>query len=181
MKLRSSLLLFLGTALSGWAGTIVALSPSPVAVSPGGTFDLDVLILTDAQVAGYQFDILFPAFLQASSPTNQGFFAANGCCFDPGTLDNVGGTIANINDFSFSATDTGIDTLVTIAFTALDTGAGQITFQNLALSDADGNGIDVEAVGFADINSSTPEPATWTVIGLGLVFVITGKVRRARA
>lgn len=186
MKLGASLLLFLGTAWSGWASTILALVPTPVAVNPGDTFGLGVMLVTDTPLAGYQFDVVFPTFLQASSPISIGFFAANGCCFDPGTLDNGSGTISNINDFSFSATETGLDTLVVIPFTALDTGTGQITLQNVAFSDADGNGINVDSVGFADVNSTTapapaqaPEPATWTVMG-GLILVIAGKLRRGR-
>ena len=181
MKFKTTLLLLLGTAVSGWATTsFVAFNQPSVSVNVGDTFQLAVVLDTDAQVGAFSFDVVFPTFLQVlSDPSEQGFFLADGCCYSFTAIDNVGGAITGISDVSISGTDTGIDPLVTIEFTAVAPGSDSITFQNVSLSDGDGNAISVDAVGVADVTSTTPEPATWMMAALGaaILFVRCSRCR----
>jgi len=174
MNLKSAFVLLLGTAVSGWATTsFVAFNQPSVTVNVGDTFELAVVLDTDAQVGAFSFDVIFPTFLQVlSDPAEQGFFLANGCCYSFTAIDNVGGAITGISDVSISGTDTGIDPLVTIDFTAVGTGTDNITFQNVSLSDGDGNLINVDYVLPAEVTSTTPEPATWMMAALGVPILL---------
>jgi hypothetical protein len=179
MNLKSVLILLLGTAMSGWATTSLVIVPTPVTLSVGETVNLDVILSTDAQVAGFQFDLLFPTFLQVlSDPTEQGFFASDGCCFSSGSIDNVNGSISGIVDAAGSGADTGADILVSILFTAAVPGAGQIEFQNVALSDPNGLPITVDFVSPASVTATTPEPSTWAMVGLAAAILLGWTRRR---
>ena len=191
MILKTAFILLLGTATSAWATTILVFDPAPVAVSVGDTFALNVDLLDidglspASPVAGFSFDVVFPTFLQVvSAPVEEGFFLATGCCFFPGTIDNVNGVISGISDVSIFGAETGFDTLVQIEFTAIATGTGQIAFQNPGLTDPDANSISIDAANPADVVSSpvvsspTPEPAAWSMAGLGIAIAIARNRRR---
>ncbi len=181
MMLKTAFLLLMGTAASGWAGAVLSFDPTPVTVSTGNTFDLNVDLSTgQTPVASFAFDVVFPTFLQVlSNPIEEGYFAANGCCFSWNSIDNVNGVIGGISDVDFSGGgDTNTDTLVQIQFTAIAPGSGQITFQNPSLSDPSGNPITIDLVSAANVTSNaTPEPAPWAMTGLG-VAAIAWNLRR---
>ena len=182
MNIKSALLLFLllGTAVSGRAATIFSFAPAPVTASVGDTFDLHVVVLfTQAPVGAFAFDVAFPAFLQVlSDPTEEGLFAATGCCFGWNSIDNVNGLISGLSDFSGVA-DFGVDLLVDIPFTAVAVGTGQITFQNVSLSDSNGDAVAVDTLGTADVTvTPAPEPSTWGMAGVGVAIAAAWRKRR---
>ncbi len=187
MNLKPALMLLLGTAMSGWATTSFVIGPSPTSVNVGDTFTLSVILIdlnpidpsAEDQVAAFAFDVVFPTFLQVlTDPTEDGLFAAAGCCFGWNSIDNVGGVISGLNDFSF-APDSGIDAVVDIQFTAVATGSGQVTLQNVSLSDINGNAIDFGGVTGADVSATTPEPDSWAMAGLGVAILIAWNRRGA--
>lgn len=179
MTSKTVFLLLLGTAVSGWASTTFFFDTPVALASVGDTFDLNVDLITNVPVAAFAFDIVFPTFLQVlSAPVEEGFFLNNGCCFDPGTIDNVNGVISGINDVSIFNSDTCIDTLVQIEFSAVAAGTGQISFQNVSLSDPGGNPISIDTAGVTNVDSTTSEPATWIMAGLGIAIVIARNLRR---
>jgi hypothetical protein len=179
MILKTVFLLLFGTAVSGWATTLFFFD-SPVAlVSVGDTFDLTVELISNDPVAAFAFDVEFPTFLQVlSAPLEEGFFFNNGCCYDPGTIDNVNGVVTGINDVSIFDSDMGIDTLVQIEFTAVAAGTGQISFQNVSLSDPNFNLISIDQPGAVNVEATTPEPATWAMAALGIALVVARNLRR---
>jgi hypothetical protein len=186
MNLKSALLLFLGTAMSGWATTSFAIGPSPTSVNVGDTFTLGVVLVDfnidptmEDQVSSFVFDVVYPTFLQVlTDPTEEGVFAAAGCCFSWNSIDNVNGVISALNDFS-SVPDSGIDVVLEIQFTAVATGSGQVTLQNVSLSDMDGNAIDFGGVTGGDVSATTPEPGTFLLTALAAAFFGFRTVRRA--
>jgi hypothetical protein len=179
MILKTVFLLLLGTAVSGRATTLFFFDPPVPLVNVGDTFDLNVELITNVPVAAFAFDVAFPTFLQVlSAPVEEGFFLNNGCCYDPGTIDNVNGVISGINDVSIVDSDTGTDTLVQIQFTAVAAGEGQISFPNVSLSDSDFNLISIDLLGAVNVDAITPEPATWAMAGLGIAIVIARELRR---
>jgi hypothetical protein len=190
MKLKPILILvilLLTTAMSGWATTSFGIGPSPTSVNVGDTFTLSVVLVdfnpidpsAEDQVAAFAFDVVFPTFLQVlTDPTEDGLFATAGCCFSWSSIDNVGGVISGLNDFSF-APDSGIDPVVDIQFTAVAAGSGQVTLQNVSLSDMDGNAIDFGGVIGGEVSATTPEPDSWAMAGLGFAILIAWNRRRA--
>jgi hypothetical protein len=179
MILKTVFLLLFGAAGSGYATTLFFFDTPVALASVGDTFDLNVELITNVPVAAFAFDIAFPTFLEVNSaPVEEGFFFNNGCCYDPGTIDNVNGVISGINDVSIFDSDTGIDMLVQIQFTAVAPGEGQISFQNVSLSDPDFNLISIDPLGAVNVDATTPEPATWAMAGLGIALVIARHLRR---
>ena len=181
MKFKSALPLFLlmGTAVSGRAATVLALSPPAVTASAGDTFDVHVVLFTQAPVAAFGFDVAFPAFLQVlSDPTEEGLFAANGCCFSWNSIDNANGLISGFVDFS-GVPDIGVDLLVYIPFTAVALGTGQITLQNVSLSDSNGDAVSVDSLVAVDVTvTPAPEPSTWGMAGVGAAIMAAWSKRR---
>jgi PEP-CTERM motif len=191
MKLKPILILvilLLTTAMSGWATTSFVIGPSPTSVNGGDTFTLGVVLVdfninpsAEDQVAAFGFDLVFPTFLQVlTNPTEDGFFAlsGNGCCFGWNSIDNVNGVISGLSDFSANP-DSGLDPVVDIQFTAVAAGSGQVTLQNVSLSDMDGNAIDFGGVTGGDVSATTPEPDSWAMAGLGVAILIAWNRRRA--
>jgi hypothetical protein len=177
-------LLVLGTAGSGWATTLFLFNTGSVSANVGDTFDLNVVLVSDTPVSAFAFDVAFPTYLQVlSAPVEEGFFLANGCCFDPGTIDNVNGVISGINDVSIFDADGGADPVVQIQFTAVAVGSGQqISFQNVSLSDPNFDLIPIDALGTVNVDATpTPEPATWAMAGLGIAIVLVWNRRRSAA
>src|SRR3954462_5166541 len=85
-------------ALCTASASSVELFP-PLVIPTGVTFDVGVLFTSDG-MQGYQFDLLFPTFLQANSVTGSGFFAAS--ALTSGSIDNSSGLI-----FIFGLLDSG--------------------------------------------------------------------------
>jgi hypothetical protein len=149
----------------------------PATVGVGQVFNVDLNISTDQEVFGFQFDLAFPsALVNVIGVTEQGFFAANGCCFLFDTPDNTIGTVTNVLDAIIGTPGlTGSDTLVTFQFVATGLGDGTISLQNVILSDENTNAITVDTINNADFSVITPEPSTAMFLALGaapLLFLL---------
>jgi hypothetical protein len=176
-------------------------TPFPAVVQVGQTLLLNVDIFSQDPVFGFQFDLLFPTFLHIdpSGITEQSFFAATGCCFsvDPSQIDNVNGKVTNLFDAvsgPSGLTTTGLVTLLQFQFQVINApGTGQITLDNILLTDDNFDSLTVDPVipldvtaevgspiqppdNPPDIGSSTPEPAPTILMAGGLLSLIA--VRR---
>lgn len=196
-------LLLLASAVPCLAGpALMGIDPVFTGVNVGDSLNITVQLLPNLvpplfpgdgnSVAGYQFDLLFPTFVQVTGVTEDGYFASAGCCFGYGSIDNINGVISGISDIAFPGL-TSLDDLVTITFTAVAPGTGSFSFQNSFLSDENGNALQLivqPAVvlvqtptgdgGTGNGPAPTPEPAS--VLLLGSALVVLGCFRRrARA
>ena len=175
-------------------------TPSPAIVNVGDTLFLNVDIFADDHIFGYQFDLLFPNFLNLDTAgiTEEGFFAANGCCFgiDPSQIDNASGTVTNVLDAVFGPDglpNNTFDTLIQFKFTAVAPGSGQFNLANIILSDDNFNSLSVDSPFPVDVtanvgapiqqppvDASAPEPAGILLLTGGLLVLI-GARRRSGA
>ena len=177
-------------AVPSCATTTFTLSPSSQTVGLDGTFNLDVGLTSDASnIFGFDFEILYPAFVSPLSVNEQGFFLINGLVFSPDL--STPGVIALLLDASATADDQvspGPDTLLSIQFHATGIGTGSFTLEcdqgnDCAdfpmLADDSLNVIPVDSIGSADVTVVAPEPSTLAPLSLFLsAGLLALRVRR---
>lgn len=179
-------LLLLAAAPGSEAIPIVAFDPAVSSVSAGQTFQVDISISDVNDLYAFQFDLEFdPSIVRVDGVTEGSFLAAVGGTFwDPGTIDNAGGTVAFIFDSLLGpggATGSGV--LATIEFTALMTGTGSLGLLSATFLDSGLMDIAVEGqVGSVDVEGNgivpVPEPASGLLL-LGAIAALAA--RRARS
>jgi hypothetical protein len=157
------------------AAVILSVSPSPVEVAPGSSFQLNVTLSGFPDIVGFQFDVSYPSFLNLDTVTEGGFFAANGVTFSPGTAGV--GTVTGISDVLISPGVPDPDTLVILGFTATGPGSGVVSLDNIVLLDSTFSTAIVDqtdpAIVTVTSSADVPEPESWVLvlIGLGLLHV----------
>jgi Cohesin domain/PEP-CTERM motif len=166
------LCLFASPLLGGTISILPATSP----VTVGQVFTLSVDISGATDLYGYQFDLGFnPAILTATSVTEGPFLATGGATiFVPGTIDNVGGSIASNADILNGPLSgvNGSGDLLDVTFQALATGSGSVTIFNVFALSSLGQGL-TETTANATVNvaagsvSPVPEPSTGLMLATG--------------
>ena len=154
---------FLAICTQARAATLYVSSPATAGVGDSVTVEVDVSLAPGETLFAYQADVLFPSFLEAESVTEVGYFAADGCCFFPGLIDNTGLDITFIAD-SLSGNDLMVNSgpLFDITFTALAAGADSVTIDPatvILLSDNSGDQLPVDISG-GTVTAVAPEPST---------------------
>ena len=183
MNLNRSLLTIVFAAICavmpGEAAMITVSSPS--AVTEGAPVDLDVSIeLAGAETLyAYQFNLVFPLFLQADSVTALGYFAANGVGASS-IIDNASGIITVFDFLSGLDSLTASDTVVRVTFATVAPGSGQVTVDPDSVILLDGGFSDVPVTGLnagaVEVTSAgaaaVPEPSSIATVmaGLGLLL-----------
>lgn len=171
--------LWLLAAAPSLLATTMSIQPSASAVTAGQVFTLSVEISGATDLYGYQFDLGFnPAVLAATSVTEGTFLATGGpTIFLPGTIDNVGGTIANNADILNGAVSgvNGSGDLLDITFQALAAGSSTVDIFNLIALNSFGQGLTVSTVSSTvDVTGSlpgVPEPGTDVLLATGLLWL----------
>jgi Cohesin domain len=153
--------------------TGISIQPSTKTVSPGQTFTLDVSITGAVDLYAYQFDVGFnPSVLAANSVSEGAFLAGAGTTFFfPGTIDNVGGSIAFNADSLIGAIPgaSGNGILATLSFTALGSGSSSVGLFNVQAFDSFGEGIAL-TTSDANVNvSGVPEPSSAVLLAIGFL------------
>jgi len=178
-------------SLPSFAATL-SIAPDTVTAFQGNVFTLDVVVAGVTDLAAYQFDVLFPTFLNVNSVSTApgSFFDTNGIGVGYLDLDNTNGTLTYVfNALSGGGPGlTGDGILARIEFTAIAAGGpGQIT-----LADPGGMGIlfdttysiplDVTLQGASVSVNEVPEPGTQWLLAFGAAMCFIGRrCTRAKA
>jgi general secretion pathway protein D len=165
-------------------GATISIESSPVTVSPGQTFTLDVDVSSVTDLYAFQFDIAFNPSVLDAVDINEGAFLPSGgtTFFITGTIDNMGGTISSNADSLFGAIS-GVDgsgVLATVDFIAIAPGDSAINILNESLLDSNFDTIsDTTQSGDVQVQG-TPEPRALFLIAAS-VLVICWKSERSRS
>jgi hypothetical protein len=158
------------------AATLYVSSPATVNVGDPVTVEVDISLAPDEGLYAFQLDVLFPAFLQADSVTELGYFASGGCCFSPGLIDNTGLSVTSIFD-SLTGNDLMVSSgpLFEVTFTALATGTGTVSIDpdTAILLDGNFNELSLDTSS-GTVTAITPEPSTALLLvgGAGLLALV---------
>ena len=176
MRVRVALVLMclVVAALPISAYAVPTLAAGSATVNVGDTFDILISITGAVELTSWQFDLAFnPSIIRANSVTEGPFLSESGTkttLFSSGVIDNVTGHITLVTDsfVDLPPGPSGSGVIADISFTALALGISPLTLANVFLNDLDSgfsitNG-QVTVLGTARV----PEPATLTLLALGL-------------
>ena len=176
MRVRVALVLMclVVAALPISAYAVPTLAAGSATVNVGDTFDILISITGAVELTSWQFDLAFnPSIIRANSVTEGPFLSESGTkttLFSSGVIDNVTGHITLVTDsfVDLPPGPSGSGVIADISFTALAPGISPLTLANVFLNDLDSgfsitNG-QVTVLGTARV----PEPATLTLLALGL-------------
>ncbi len=167
--------------LVGWvkADTLSIVSTNS-SVSINQMVNLDVSIQSPYNLFAYQFDLSFdPTILQVLSISEGNYLQLGGpTLFFPGQVDNVGGGVTFIADsLEGLAGVSGSGTLVGLSFEAIAPGVSSIDLQNIVLLDDTLSGIGFDLSNGTVSVAPVPEPSPASLLGLGLVCILLGRLR----
>jgi Cohesin domain/PEP-CTERM motif len=172
---RLLIALLLGAASAGMSAAasaaVLSVSASPDPAVVGSTVDLSVLIGDIDDLYGYQFSLSFdPSVLRATAVTEGGFLAGGGNTAPGfGGIDNATGTVSYVYNLLQGpvAGVSGSGTLAHIRFDVIGIGSTPLTFGDALFLDSRGAdiGVRIESTPL----QAVPEPATYLMMGIGLV------------
>jgi len=118
--------------------TVVSISPSSSSVSTGDNFNINVSCIPSQPVKAFEFRLYFDAsLLQVDSIAEGDIFDGYNTFFNPGTIDNVAGSITNVFSLIIgqgNVSDNG--SLITITFTAKqNSGTSSLNFESVGVTD----------------------------------------------
>jgi hypothetical protein len=122
--------------------TVVRISPSSQTVSNGESFTVNIFVDPGEPVNGVAFALSYDASLiHADSVTEGDLFDGFTTFFNPGTIDNVAGTITSVYGLTVPATNTVTDSGVfcTISFTSQSSiGTSSLDLNDVCATDVSG-------------------------------------------
>lgn len=173
--------------VQAWATTL-AVTSTPAATTPGSTISVAVTVSDVTDLATYQFSLNYDeSLLHFTSFAAGGFLSSGGAVTDefygfeePGSVSYVIGTA--FDDASVS----GSGVLAYFTFETLGTGVSALTLSDvLLLNSSIGEIATTVSAGSVAVEApvtppggEVPEPASWMLVGVGLVAA--GALRRRR-
>jgi len=173
-------------SLSALADGVPTLSISPASstVGAGSNVVLDVNIANVTDLFAFQFDLSFaPGTVSAASIVEGAFLAGGGTtAFIPGTIDNVGGTIAATADTLIGPGPgvNGSGTLAVLTLTGLAPGTSSIDFSSVFLLDSNLTGINssLQSGSVTVTSTAVPEPNTLVLLIAGMSLLASRFLRK---
>jgi hypothetical protein len=182
------------TCAQAWA-TTVTVNATPAPVAPGASVSVAVNVADVANLAGYGFSLTYNAsLLHFTGFTGGAFLGSGGADTDQGVVDV--NDAAGMIGYAYGVTDvggvSGAGTLGWFNFQALSAGTSAINLADVLLvssiNDADGFGLTIPTTvtnGSVTVQApvtppsgDVPEPASWMLMGVGMVAA--GALRRRR-
>ena len=168
---------------STWADPVLSVFPATSTVSTGNAITLDINITGASDLYAFQFDLNFnPSFVSAVSVAEGPLLTSGGSTFFiPGTIDNVGGTVAATADSLETAIPgvTGDGILAVLTLQGVATGTSSIDFANVILLDSNLDSLNFTTLsGGVTVNStSVPEPSVLVMLiaGIAVSFLLCKK------
>jgi len=163
---------------------ILSIAPSSSTVGAGSNVVLDVNIANVTDLFAFQFDLSFaPGTVSAASIVEGAFLAGGGTtAFIPGTIDNVGGTIAATADTLIGPGPgvNGSGTLVVLTLTGLAPGTNSIDFSSVFLLDSNLTGINsgLQSGSVTVTSTAVPEPNTLVLLIAGMSLLASRFLRK---
>ena len=162
---------------------ILSIAPSSSTVGAGSNVVLDVNIANVTDLFAFQFDLSFaPGTVSAASIVEGAFLAGGGTtAFIPGTIDNVGGTIAATADTLIGPGPgvNGSGTLAVLTLTGLAPGTS-IDFSSVFLLDSNLTGINssLQSGSVTVTSTAVPEPNTLVLLIAGMSLLASRFLRK---
>jgi general secretion pathway protein D len=174
-------------SLSALADGVPTLSISPASstVGAGSNVVLDVNIANVTDLFAFQFDLSFAPGTVSAAFIGEGAFLAGGgtTAFIPGTIDNVGGTIAATADTLIGPGPgvNGSGTLAVLTLTGLAPGTSSIDFSSVFLLDSNLTGINssLQSGSVTVTSTAVPEPNTLVLLIAGMSLLASRFLRKA--
>jgi hypothetical protein len=163
---------------------ILSIAPSSSTVGAGSNVVLDVNIANVTDLFAFQFDFSFaPGTVSAASIVEGAFLAGGGTtAFIPGTIDNVGGTIAATADTLIGPGPgvNGSGTLAVLTLTGLAPGTSSIDFSSVFLLDSNFTGINssLQSGSVTVTSTAVPEPNTLVLLIAGMSLLASRFLRK---
>jgi general secretion pathway protein D len=173
-------------SLSALADGVPTLSISPASptVGAGSNVVLDVNIANVTDLFAFQFDLSFAPGTVSAASIGEGAFLAGGgtTAFIPGTIDNVGGTIAATADTLIGPGPgvNGSGTLAVLTLTGLAPGTSSIDFSSVFLLDSNFTGINssLQSGSVTVTSTAVPEPNTLVLLIAGMSLLASRFLRK---
>jgi hypothetical protein len=176
-----------GAALAGllalqpaFADPVLSISASPDPALIGVPVVLDVQLGDVVDLYGYQFSLSFdPAILQATNVSAGPLLGSGGATFfDPGSIDNVAGTIAFVFDTLLGPVPgvSGSGVLAQLSFDVVAAGTTSLAFADALFIDSALGTINVQITD--GVLTAVPEMSTWLYMGLGLAGLVALRRRQ---
>ncbi|HEV2987280.1 MAG TPA: cohesin domain-containing protein [Candidatus Angelobacter sp.] len=163
---------------------ILSIAPSSSNVGAGSNVVLDVNIANVTDLFAFQFDLSFAPGTVSAASIGEGAFLAGGgtTAFIPGTIDNVGGTIAATADTLIGPGPgvNGSGTLAILTLTGMTAGTSSIDFSNVFLLDSNLNPIiaSLQSGSVAVTSTGVPEPGTLVLLIAGMSLLAVNLLRK---
>ncbi|TWI70223.1 putative secreted protein with PEP-CTERM sorting signal [Pseudoduganella lurida] len=180
----------LGAALlsaAAWQAQAATLgtSASPNPALPGQVVELDVTIGDVSELFGYQFSLTFDAsLLRVTSVTEGSFLGGAGATYGfTGDVDNAAGRIGYVTNTLIGPFPgaSGSGSLLHVTFETLASGTSALGFSDVLFIGSGDVDIPITVASSPITVSAVPEPATYAMLGVGLLGVAALRRRQIAA
>jgi hypothetical protein len=160
--------------------TTISIVPTDMTIQAGSTTQIDIFINDVTDLYAFGFDLVYnPTFLNALDVNEGGELPSAGATFfAPNTIDNIGGTVSGIGD-TISGSGPGVNIngiLVSVDVAGIAAGTSDLSMANVILLDSNFKNIafteDDSSIQVTQSATVTPEPGTWILTGIALLFLL---------